>query len=480
MTARAVLVFALLLAPRDVVAQVTTSPPAVSRAVAAPNSEAGTFSASIDVTRGGLDREEVRRALEAELGVPVELAVPGGPPARLELSIDEHGRATAVVHNDRGERVERVVDLPKNSTRATESLAWLVGNLARDEAAELLRSLANARSQGPTDSASANAPDTMEPVPEKQPPTPPSEPKNQTPPAAPPRARATSVFNLTLWHPITLVRNTEERTLKLEIGLLYSRVGGIDGFAISLGAVRVEHELTGLGMSFGFVRAKSVRGALAAIGATSADDVEGAELALGAAVALGNVRGAQGAVFTAFSNGRVEGVQLSVANVSGSVDGAQLGLVNVAGKLRGVQVGLVNVADEIDGVSLGLVNVAKNTRPSALAWASSTEVANVSLKLVTGYVYSQYGVGLRASPTEYVAEVGLGAHFRVGPVFIEPGVHFQDALNDGRETDGTVIYRGTLGWTLVPALAVFAGGGARHEVTSSELKPTYFAGISVF
>jgi hypothetical protein len=458
MTAAAVLAFVALLAPRQVVAQVVPLAPAPA-APASPNPPAGSLSASIDVARGSLDAEEVRRALEVELGVRVELADPGGPSPRLELSVDERGRARAVVRNDRGERVERVVELPKDRTRATESVAWLVGNLARDEAAELLRTLEKTQSETPTTAvagAQQEAPatppvDTAVPAPTETPAIPPPlpPPAQPKPAATVPRERRSPVFNLTLVHPITLVPRTEERTLRFELGLVYSRVGTLKGVAQTLGAVRVEHEMNGVALALGFVRAPLARGALIAAGATIAD----------------HVTGAQASVF---------------ANVAGSVDGGQVGLVNVAGKVRGVQLGLVNVADEIDGFSLGLVSVAKNTRVSALAWASNTEVANASLKVVTGYSYTQYGVGVRTNPTEYVLEAGLGAHFVTGPLFLEPGVHVQDDLSTPTEKHLALLYRGALGWTISPAFGVFAGGGVRHHVPNSEIKPVYFAGISLF
>jgi hypothetical protein len=407
----------------------------------------------------------------------------------LELSVDARRRATAVVRNDRGERVERVVDLPKDRTRATESLAWLVGNLARDEASDLLRALEKGQPETPVAGAATAPPEAPTganpeaPGPEKEAPKPPAgaPAETRTQPAAPRAERPSAFFNLTFVHPLTLVPRTEERTLKLELGFGYSRVGAVQGLAMNLGAVRVERETQGAGVALGFVRAQSVRGVVTALGATSADDVEGAEVALGAAVALRDVRGAQGALFATVANGRVAGIQASAgSNVAGSLDGAQVGLVNVAGKVRGVQVGLVNVADEIDGISVGLVSVADNTRVSALAWASDTEIANVSLKLVTGYGYTQYGAGVRTNPTEYVAEVGLGAHFQKGDVFFEPGVHFQDALSDPGEANSNVVYRGTFGWSILPALGIFAGGGARHPLTRADPKPVYFAGISLF
>ena len=61
-----------------------------------------------------------------------------------------------------------------------------------------------------------------------------------------------------------------------------------------------------------------------------------------------------------FNTGRrdlVDGGQIGARQQAGEVRGLQLGLVNVARKVRGAQLGLVNVADDFSGVPIGLVSV---------------------------------------------------------------------------------------------------------------------------
>jgi hypothetical protein len=188
--------------------------------------------------------------------------------------------------------------------------------------------------------------------------------------------------------------------------------------------------------------------------------------------------------------------------VAERVNGAQLGLVNVGRRVRGVQLGLVNVSEDIDGMPLGLLSVSRKTRLSALAWANNIEIANLSLKVVTGYAYTQYGLGLRTSPTAYVVDVGLGAHVPIGRFYVEPGVHFGGVVHVSTEPDGapstatrdrsavdalswpydygTLTYRTALGFAVTEQFGAFVGAGARHAPERSEVRFTYFAGISLF
>jgi hypothetical protein len=158
----------------------------------------------------------------------------------------------------------------------------------------------------------------------------------------------------------------------------------------------------------------------------------------------------------------LEGVQLAgVTNIADEISGAQLGLVNVGGHVRGVQLGLVNVAKRVDGAAIGLVSIAGNGRVQPVLWASSFMPANAAVKFTVGLLYTQLGGGYAPASHTYSFELGGGMHLPVGPLFIEPGVHYSERRDSERtfssEHEENVHYRLAVGWDL-HAVSPFAGG----------------------
>ena len=137
--------------------------------------------AVITVGGSGLDAAAIEGAVEHELGVPLVIE----PSAVERLEITMTGRRANVTYYAPGrEPVTRSVDLPRDPQRALETIAFLAGNLARDEASELLRQLS------PTVPGSEPDEVPLPPPPLPPPPPPPSPPPAPKPaaPAAKPRA----------------------------------------------------------------------------------------------------------------------------------------------------------------------------------------------------------------------------------------------------------------------------------------------------
>ncbi len=465
----------------------------------------------VDAGSSGLSADVIRTAIAKELGV--EAVAEGEASSSVGVRILGN-RARVSFTRASGEKLEREVELPVETSSRIEVIALLAGNLARDEASELLAGLKKPESE-------------PEPVEVAEPPTAPTPAlgveARTTPAPAPaegPR-RGPLAANLSLFHPLAIVDGSERQTFDIEVGLAYSRIGGLTGFGLTVGHLRVEGPANGVGISGLWTRVDGdARGAFGTgILAQGGGKLEGAEASGIATLRRGDVDGAQGAgiVSTAarvrgaqlsgavsWANGPVigfqaagalayakqdvEGVQLSVLNIGGNVHGAQLGLVNIGGNVKGSQVGLVNVSDRVEGVPLGLVNVVKNGRTQAVAWADTQVVANAAVKYLNGPVYTLVGAGYDggdgAAPT-----FAIGAHVK-----LSRATHLEiDALyrylSDFDDTDSDPdrhlsALRGLIGIEGLGPTGVFVGGGVSHDVDShgegSRVRAYGVAGVSLF
>jgi hypothetical protein len=371
----------------------------------------------------GLGRDGIESALQRELGVPLSF----DPLAKDRLEIVITGRrANVTYYREAGEPVTRSVDLPRDEARALETIAYLAGNLARDEAAELLDALAPPKAEA----------DTQAPEPPPPAPPPPEAPKDEQ--TKPPPVRRSGeliepnpfAWNISVWFPrVTLLADTEQRRMSLELGVAYSRIGGLRGAAFSLGYLGVERASEGYSFGLFWNRTGPFTGVQSSVfvneGHGAFTGISGAGLvnyrdgdSLGAQggglyAQAGAVRGVQGATLIAvaeqlrgvqvgglasYSAGPVTGAQVSglfgyrqdlhglaldglvgvardvegvelagLSSVARDVRGAQAsGLFNLARDVRGVQLGLVNVARQVRGLQLGLVNVATDVDGGAI------------------------------------------------------------------------------------------------------------------
>ncbi|MBK9034724.1 MAG: hypothetical protein IPL61_26245 [Myxococcales bacterium] len=379
--------------------------------------------------RGVADRPALAAAVAAELGVPVALAAEGAPCAApcVDVVVDDRARATIVMVLA-GDRYARTIELPAAAAAAAEVVALVVGNLARDQAGDLLAALAApvttpdavAAPPAPFDGRlGSDAPAAPVLAPSAAP-----MPAPTAAPAPTPGPRLATHAGVGLVPPLAF--DVERRhgpggvTIDLVVGgrrrLASFNVAGvasvvtedvtgtqIGGALTTAGSVRGS-QIAGAIAAAGPVRGTQIAGAIAAAGPvrgtqiagaiTVAKAVDGAQLAGAVAVAGRDVRGAQVAGAVAIAGGAVDTQVAGAVNVAGRVRGLQVaGAVNVAGRVDGVQVGVVNVAGSGDGVSIGLLNVVRGGRTEVEATVDQQRIGAVVLRHGSSRWHNVYGVG---------------------------------------------------------------------------------------
>jgi hypothetical protein len=481
-----------------------------------------------------LDEGSVRDAILRELELDRRAAPASGAKMAIQLRVVSGGELTVTIHAGEGRDLSRSVAAPRRADEVPELTALLVGNLARDEASDLL-----ARLRLP-------------------------EPESALPQPTPVAVEAEPVLpldsvNLSLVYPLTLRERSAERRFALEIGLLYGRIGALSGIGFSLGGVaHVMGSVDGVvlggigywhggaaeGVRIGGVLGVGGRGldGVSVAGVTTiergdvqgvqlsgvvnvatgdldgvqatgvlntAADVEGTQLSAGVNLAR-NVEGAQLSAVMNQARGdldgvqissglnlakRINGMQLSIVNVGGDVDGAQIGLVNVARDVKGAQIGLVNVAREVDGVSLAYVPYSERGRTQAVVWFSSSMPTNLGVRFHTGALYVMPTLGYDPRGDEVILDpidgdfstgVSLGYRLNIERAFADLDVNYSNRSsgNDYQENDIDLRYRVLAGFQVTRAFGLFAGGGLRHHFRTQApsdqfVKPELSVGIQV-
>ena len=471
---------------------------------------------SVRLNHTSLDPEAIRKAVELELKRPVTL-VKDQSETTQSLSVVIHpDHSVTVAYRARdGLTRTRSIGLPEDAARSAEVIALLAGNLSRDEAAELLASLA-AKARPSSAAAAAPSTDTPEASAPPDAPAQPSpteskpaavQPANEpAPPAHEALLAAPVPIDFSLFAPWALYRDSQRRWFNAELGLAYSHVGELRGFGLNVFVLHTERDVRGVSVATLYNRTDGqVSGLAAAAIANRTRDVLGAQVSgvlnlgsgevqglslAGVANAQRDVLGVQAA--GAFNRARrVEGLQLSGAvNVAQSVRGLQLGVVNVASEVEGVQLGVVNVARHVHGTSIGLVSVADNARLQALLWASSLMPIDAALKFTVGPLYTQAGLGYAPGNDTYTYELGVGAHLPLGRAFIEPGVHYSEMRSSKHPFDHELIehahYRISVGFDAGPVspfvgVALLQRFAHRADAPSSDsLKLEGFGGVAFF
>jgi len=519
---------------------------ASARPAAAPASASAPLALTLSLADSQLDPEAVRRAVELELKRPVVLAndapAPGPGTPKLEVIVNGDHTVSVSYYAENGVTRSRSIELPRDARRSPELIALLSGNLSRDEAAELLAALAP-RSNPPETATAAVPANAATRTPASAPVA--AKAKASAPPVSPkPAPRALPallrapypLFDLTLAHPLGTVPHSERYVLDGEFGLAYGDIGALEGVGFDLFVLRTEQTVRGVsyatfynhtgGLATGVTGSALVNHGGGVEGATfaglvnvQAGDVRWFSLAglvstyrdlSGcAASGIGNFgRDLAGCSVTSVVNwaDRGSGVQVAgivnrarsfeglqfagVANIADQISGAQIGLVNVAGQVRGVQLGLVNVAKRVDGAAIGLVSVAGNGRVQPVVWASSFMPVNAAAKFTVGLLYTQLGGGYAPASHTYSFELGGGMHLPLGPLFIEPGVHYSERRDSERsfssEHEENVHYRLALGWDL-RAVSPFAGAAVVQRfahgsgaLDSPEVMAEAFGGLALF
>lgn len=329
-------------------------------------------------------------------------------------------------------------------------------------------------------------------------------------------------FDLVLAPGIAMIGRAGERVEhNFALGVVaYS--DAVSGVQLSLGGNIAKDRMAGLQLSAGFnLSYGPVRGVqLGNIVNIARDGLAGLQIgafanigkgtATGAQVAManyqdGDVRGTQIAVINAATQ-KTTGVAVGVANYSGSVAGAQIGVVNVGGAIGGTQIGVVNIASEFTGAQIGVVNVARRGKGASLGllplvgdgynrvavWSSDLSSSNLGFKLGTPWLYTVWGFGVtggdrRTDDTLFALTGGIGTHLVPfaralrGRLFVDiDAVTTQLAPTDdfdGRSHTNLSSLRLTVGWQLMPRLAIT--GGPTFNVQTSWDGRDYETGLGI-
>lgn len=380
--------------------------PAVATAAASSlpsRAPGGAVAVRVTLQNTELTEAEVLQALANEFRAPV---VKSNGEQGLLLVVD--GQSLNARYLDaEGQVVERKVELPRDKSRKLDTIALLSGNLARDEAGELLAELRAEQDDEATlpEATLPESPGVPEP-----PPLPESDaeeaakkpeektaPKKEAPPPEEARAKNPESQDLTrpwlpvaevsaaLWGDVTYPANLDQKKTHLHVGLVQSDIGSLKGFGANLLILRNlarDRDYAGEGVQMAIVWAESqgfFRGFhAAAIAATGKGGIEGVQAAgvftfqknetLGAQLAgvgslsMSDIEGGQGAGTFAGTWGNIDGVQAAgaLSITTGDLTGAQLsGAASITGgKLEGFQLGMLNFAGEVDGFQLSMANIA--------------------------------------------------------------------------------------------------------------------------
>jgi hypothetical protein len=366
---------------------------------------------------GGPDEAAVRGAIGEELGAPA--VAPDDPAARgargeLRLRVDVARRELVMRYRPRGGvEFRRKVTLPEERSAQLTTIALLAGNMARDEAAELLAGMrpapavpsgepatsasaagsapvpgaassaapgaASSAAPGAASSAAPGAASSAAPGAASAPPPAAAPPAGERPrPACARRMERSVPIRISLVDPVASFPAGNGVAAQLQLSLLYGRVGEVRAGHVAGLVDVVDGDAGSVGVAgVGSLVAGEVEGALlAGVFSFGGCDARGAVGAGVVSAVSGRMTGVQFGGVVSSARGGLDGAQVAgVVNVAGSdVEGAQIaGVVNVAeGRVRGAQVAgvgnyasgaigvaqvaLVNVGGDVEGGQVGLVN----------------------------------------------------------------------------------------------------------------------------
>jgi hypothetical protein len=359
--------------------------------------------------------EDIARELGAE-----------GPRVELVIRYRDADRTLVVrAKHDGGRVVERTVKAEGDAAAIRKEAVLLAGNVARDEARELIDAL-SARPPKPPPPAAPPPPSEPAPAPQETP-TAPSE-------------EEVRVLNGGLAYPLSSNFGRPGVTTYFDFSLLFGLVG-------------------------------KVKGAQIGTGAAMAREIRGAQIGAGAAIAR-----------------NVEGAQLSPVAIADEVTGAQIGVVNIARRVKGAQVGVVNIADEVDGGAAGLVSISRDSI-HPIAWAGNLGYFNAGIAFESKYVYTILAMTYGSLETGIDPSVGgvgaIGTRLRVWEgldVGLESSFSAIEPVPATTEGTNTWFHqRALLGWRFARRARVFAGGGFRAPIAvvegSNAIRPDFIGGF---
>lgn len=544
---------AALVGTRAALAQV----PSGAALAPASSNASGPLRVSIQTQGSELDPAKLQASLAAELGREVTLVSDAGD-AAVQIKV-EGARAFVHYTTASGEELARSVELPPDRQRSLEVVSWLTVNLVRDEATELLDELRARRKEearaaderAAADKAAADKAVADKAVADKAAAEEAERKKAEQAKAAaneaggPPNPNKDDgllrdplkSYDFAVATPLSVLRDSARRELKLQLALLYGDSGALHGVAAGPGVFRIRHDLQGVvgsstavlvggnvrgvilatgfadvagdlegvvaGAGAAIQRGKHARGIVMAVGGAVASDIDGAVLGAGFASAR-SLRGIGMAAGATFMRGPSEGALIAGGvnvtgphrgvllagglNWSGDLNGIALAPVNIQKRVHGLQFGIVNVADEVDGAAIGILSFAKNGRVQPTMWGSNDGSLHVGIKSIAGWAYTQIGAGLDIADNKFSYDGGIGMHLKLNDTFfIEPGVHYsgihETADASGSLDEQQVHYLVQGGARVADKLDFLVGGGVRHTVdggSGAKVAPEARFGIAFF
>jgi hypothetical protein len=435
---------------------------------------------------GGLSAAELAPRLASELGTTVA-ASSACPAPCLDVLIAD-GNATVRFTPATGAPRVRTIELGGDRAAWPTLVTLLAGNLARDEASQLLDALPQpARLEAAPAAAPATEPEPVgSPAQVDAPTTMIAAPPAPTFAASTERAKdgvdeRVFVFGLVpgLSTDLTSIGARHDLALHLAIGM----GGGLDGFSIA-GAADIERgPVDGFQLSGALNVATALDGFQLAGAANVAGVTNGMQVA-GAVNVAGDTNGTQiaGGVNVAADT---NGTQIAGGvNVARDVDGLQIAPINIARTVQGTQIGVINIGGRGDGASIGLVNIVPGGRTDVEASVDTHAIGAVLLRHGGRHWHNVYGVGGQraqdaASGTRddlWMAGLGLGPTWRAGATtfdleamawHVSSGAHYDTGLSLLNQLRLSVAFD-------VGPVALVAGGAVNVYVGDQQ-RATYLA-----
>lgn len=213
-------------------------------------------------------------------------------------------------------------------------------------------------------------------------------------------------------------------------------------------------------------------------------DLRGVQLGGAAALARGRAQGLQMAFGAAITLGEMRGAQIALVNFGRDVAGAQIGLVNVARKVSGLQLGLVNVSRTADA-AVGLVSVVGDGRHDVELYATELMPINAGARLGGRRIHGILAAGLDpdrvegTGETRWTAGLGAGGGVDIGRVNLDVDLLAQLLTYDGEEPkSGIGTLRLVAGYRVARHLTPFAGATANLFISEVD-RPDVRLGRSV-
>ncbi len=312
------------------------------RVIASEQTQA-TYRLVVNTDIPGFGADALAERLKAELGVNIVVASEGAEgfgvltvswrSSRGEMAVSFHDPSRGVVL--------RVVSAPADVDKAMQLSVLLAANLFRDDATELM---------GPTPAPAPSPPAVVPP-----------DPVSQAAATPLPSQRQYKLATFSFLHPLSTNGSDPDIRTRLNLNLLYGRVGELDGLQLGFFGV-VGGNASGAQLSF---LANVTQGTMEGIQGASVFNlakggVVGLQVAFLSNLSGSRVKGVKASLGANVAREKVTGGQVSSVNVADDVEGFQIGFINVANKVKGLQLGLINVADDVEGVPLGLVSVTKS------------------------------------------------------------------------------------------------------------------------